>query len=162
MVSSNKLNFCLLLLSLIHLELYRTKLLSSLLLLGIDSIFTFISYCCCDKLSHSLWHNTIHLLSYSSGSWNSKNGSPGTKIKMLAGLCSFQRLWGECISCPFKLLEISHILWLMAAFQLCHYSNIRFVTSSQILILLPPCYKDPCDYTGPPGWSSMIILSEDS
>ena len=69
-------------------------------------------------------------------------GSHWAKIKGSAGLPSFQRLWGESISFPFRLLESSP-----------HSPSTNFSTSNSwswpvylaFFSLSPSTFKDSCD-----------------
>lgn len=123
------------------------------LLLWCEYLCILISYSCCNKLPQSYWLKTTHIhyliilvvisLKWVWWAWNQGVG----------GLCSFRRLQGSVMSLLSR-------LWI----HLCSLACGSFFQSSQWFIpaliplscllflmraLLPPSYKDHCDYIGP-------------
>lgn len=119
---------------------------------GYYKVYYFLIYFSCNKLSQTQRLNT-NVLSYNSGGQKSEMTCMGLKSRCLLSclcVCVFffsESPKGESIPGFFQIMEVAGIPWLMAAsLQLCFCC---YITSSPVyLTLLPPCYKNPCDYSG--------------
>lgn len=72
---------------------------------------------------------------------------PGLKPRLWQGCIPSRGSRGEPSPYFVQSLEAARIPWLMAPSSIFGASSVTFSSLTGNLTLLPPSYKDPCDYT---------------